>query len=175
MSATRSTGSIDRVHQEAEAVLGPLHPAIEDPVQPEVAPFVTSVVGNPRRLAAVALGPLIALGSHFLELPVVVQDGTFVTLRLPDAIRRAFSILGFGIGEVTLVEQSRPELIWPMESILGVNVVLSGRWRAFALGHHLHVGDRLIFRFRLGALEASVRVFTANGVRCTYPLPVAME
>jgi hypothetical protein len=119
------------------------------------------MVGNPRRLAAAALGPLIAPGSHFLELPVVVQDGTFVTLRLPDAIRRAFSILGFGVGEVTLVEQSRPELIWPMESILGVN--------------HLHVGDRLVFRFRLGALEASVRVFTANVVRRTYPLPAAME
>jgi hypothetical protein len=30
---------------------------------------------------------------------------------LPDAIRRAISTPGFGIGEVALVEQSRPELI----------------------------------------------------------------
>jgi hypothetical protein len=60
--------------------------------------------------------------------------------------------------------------------ILGVgeNAILSRRWRAFAVGHHLHVGDRLIFRFRLEVLEASVRVFDANGVRRTYPLPVAM-
>jgi hypothetical protein len=60
--------------------------------------------------------------------------------------------------------------------ILGVggNAVLSGCWRALNVGHHLHVGDRLVFCFRLGALEASVRVFDANGIRRTYPLPVAM-
>jgi hypothetical protein len=58
---------------------------------------------------------------------------------------------------------------------VGGNAVLSGRWRAFALGHHLHVGDRLVFRFRLGVLEASVWVFDANGVPRTYPLPAAME
>jgi hypothetical protein len=58
---------------------------------------------------------------------------------------------------------------------VGGNAVLSGRWRAFVLGHHLHVGDRLVFRFRLGVLEASVWVFDANGVRRTYPLPAAME
>jgi hypothetical protein len=79
-----------------------------------------------------------------------------------------------------LVEQIRPELIWHVDIILGVgdNAVLSGRWRAFALGHHLHIGDHLIFCFKLGALgalEASVWVFTANGVRRTYPLPAAME
>jgi hypothetical protein len=75
------------------------------------------------------------------------------------------------------VEQSRPELIWPVDIILGLggNAVLSGRWRAFALGHHLHVGDHLVFRFRLGVLEASVRVFIASGVHRTYPLPAAME
>jgi hypothetical protein len=136
---------------------------------------MTGVVANPRRLAAASLGPLIALGSHFLELLVVVQDRTFVTLWLPNAIRRAISAPGFSVSEVALVEQSRPELIWPVDIILGVNAVLSRRWRAFALGHHLHIGDRLIFRFRLGALEASVWVFTANGVRHTYPLPAAME
>jgi hypothetical protein len=58
---------------------------------------------------------------------------------------------------------------------MGSNAILSEHWRAFALGHHLHVGDCLIFRFRLGALEASVRVFDTNGVRRTYPLPAAME
>jgi hypothetical protein len=136
---------------------------------------MTSVVANPRRLAAAALGPLIASGSHFLELLVVVQHETFVTLRLPNAIRRAISAPGFGVGEVVLVEQRRPELIWLVEIILGMNAVFSGRWRAFALGHHLHAGNRLVFHFRLGALEASVRVFNANGIRRTYPLPAAME
>jgi hypothetical protein len=53
----------------------------------------------------------------------------------------------------------------------GGNAVLSGRWRAFALGHRLRVGDHLVFRFKLGMLEASVRIFTAAGVRCTYPQP----
>jgi hypothetical protein len=64
-----------------------------------------------------------------------------------------------------------------MDIILGVggNAVLSRRWRAFALSHHLHVGDRLVFRFKLGVLEASVLVFDVNGVRHTYPLPAAME
>jgi hypothetical protein len=88
---------------------------------------------------------------------------------LPEAIRRVLSAPGLSVGEVMLVEQSRPELIWPMDVILGVggNAVLSGRWRASALGHHLHVSDRLVFRFRLGVLEASVWVFDANGIRCT--------
>jgi hypothetical protein len=48
-----------------------------------------------------------------------------------------------------LVEQSMPELLWNVDSVLGAggNAVLSGRWRAFALGHRLHVGDHLVFRF----------------------------
>jgi hypothetical protein len=49
------------------------------------------------------------------------------------------------------------------------NAVLSERWRAFALGHHLRVSDHLVFRFKLGTLEASVRIFAAAGVRRTYP------
>jgi hypothetical protein len=53
------------------------------------------------------------------------------------------------------------------------NAVLSGRWRAFALGHHLCVGDHLVLRFKLGMLEASVRIFAAAGVRRTYPQPAA--
>jgi hypothetical protein len=53
------------------------------------------------------------------------------------------------------------QLLWPVDIILGAggNTVLSGCWRAFALGHRLHVGDHLIFRFKLGTLEASVRIF----------------
>jgi hypothetical protein len=94
---------------------------------------------------------------------------------LLDAIRRAISALGFGVGEVVLVEQSRPELIRHVDIILSVNAILSKRWRDFALGHHLHISDRLVFRFKLGALEASVRVFTANGIRRTYPLPTMLE
>jgi hypothetical protein len=75
-----------------------------------------------------------------------------------------------------LVEQSRPELIWPMDIILGVggNTVLSERWRAFTLGYHLHIDDHLVFRFKLGMLEASVWVFTATGIRRTYPLPTVV-
>jgi hypothetical protein len=74
-----------------------------------------------------------------------------------------------------LVEQSRPELLWPVDIILGAggNAILSGRWRAFALGHRLRVGDQLVFRFKLGMLEASVQIFAAAGVRRTYPQPAA--
>jgi hypothetical protein len=124
----------------------------------EVAPFATDVVVTPRRLAAVALGPLIVPGSHFLELLIIVEYWSFTTLRLPDVVRRVISPPGLSVGEVVLVEQSRPELIWPMDIILGTsgNAVLFGRWRAFALGHHLRVGNRLVFRFKLGMLEASV-------------------
>jgi hypothetical protein len=130
---------------------------------------MTSMVATPRRLEVVALGPLIAPGSHFSELLIVIQDGSFITLRLPDVIRSVLSAPGFGVGEVLLVEQSRPELIWPVDVILGGSVVFSGRWRASALGHHLHVGDRLIFCFRQGALEPSMQIFNANGVYRTYP------
>jgi hypothetical protein len=73
--------------------------------------------------------------------------------------------------EVALVEQSRLELLWPVDIILGMggNAVLSEGWKAFALGHCICVGDHLVFRFKLGTLEASVRIFAATGVRCTYP------
>jgi hypothetical protein len=82
---------------------------------------------------------------------------------------------GSSSGEVVLVEQSRPELLWHVDIILGAsgNAVLSGRWRAFALGHRLHVGDHLVFRFKLGTLEASVHIFAATGVRRTFPQPAA--
>jgi hypothetical protein len=70
-----------------------------------------------------------------------------------------------------LVEQSRPELLWPVDIVLraGGNAVLSGRWRAFALGHRLRVSDHLVFRFKLGMLEASVRIFAAANIHRTYP------
>jgi hypothetical protein len=80
---------------------------------------------------------------------------------------------GASSGEVTLEEQSRPDLFWPVDIILGAssNAVLSGQWRSFALGHRLHVGDHLVFRFKLGMLEASVRIFATANVRRTYPQP----
>jgi hypothetical protein len=62
-----------------------------------------------------------------------------------------------------------------VDIILGAsgNAVLSGRWRAFALGHRLRVSDLLVFHFKLGTLEASLWIFTAAGVRRTYPQPAA--
>jgi hypothetical protein len=66
--APRASGSIDRALREVEAALGP-PPAAADPP----APPVNGVVATPRHLAAVLLGPLIAPGSRFLELIVVVE------------------------------------------------------------------------------------------------------
>jgi hypothetical protein len=54
------------------------------------------------------------------------------------------------------------------------NAILFGRWRAFALGHRLRIGDYLVFRFKLGMLEASVRIFAAADVCRTYPQPTAV-
>jgi hypothetical protein len=121
------------------------------------------------------LGPLTGPGSRFLELLVVVDAPGFNSLRLPDAVRRVVYAPGAAAGEIALGEQSRPDLLWPVDILLGVggNAVLSDRWRAFALGHRLHVGDHLVFRFKLGTLEASVRIFTASGVRRTYLQPAA--
>jgi hypothetical protein len=121
------------------------------------------------------LGPLIAPGFRFLELLVIVNAWSFDSLRLPDAVQRMIYAPGTSFGEVALVEQSRPELLWPVDIILGAgsNAIFSRRWRAFALGHRLRVGDHLVFRFKLGTLEASVQIFTAAGVRCTYPQPAA--
>jgi hypothetical protein len=121
------------------------------------------------------LGPLIAPGSRFLEVLVVINLWSFDSLRLPDAVRRVIYAPGTSSGEVTLSEQSRPDLFWPVDIILGAsgNAVLSRRWRAFILGHHLRVGDHLVFRFKLGMLEASVQIFAAAGVRRTYPQPAA--
>jgi hypothetical protein len=125
------------------------------------------VVATPRHLAAALLGPLITPGSRFLELLVVVDPQGFNSLRLPDAIRRAIHAHGPAAGEIALGEQSMPDLFWPVDILFGANgnAVLSGHWRPFALGCRLRIGDRL----KLGTLEATVRIFTADGVRRTYP------
>jgi hypothetical protein len=117
------------------------------------------------------LGPLVASGSRFLELLVVVDAPGFLSLRLPNAVWRVVYAPGWAAGEIALGKQSRPDLFWPVDILLGDGgiAVLSGRWRAFALGHRLRVGDHLVFRFKLGALKATVRIFTADGVRHTYP------
>jgi hypothetical protein len=57
------------------------------------------------------LGPLIAPGFHFLELLIVFDAWSFISLRLPDAVRRVIYAPGASSGEVVLVEQSRPELL----------------------------------------------------------------
>jgi hypothetical protein len=92
---------------------------------------------------------------------------------LADAVRRVIYAPAASSGEVALVKQSRQELLWPVDIILGAggNAVFSGHWRAFALGHRLHVSDHLVLHFKLGTLEASVRIFTTVDVRRTYPQP----
>jgi hypothetical protein len=129
------------------------------------------VVATHRRRAAERLGPLVTPGSQFLELLVAFDVLSFDSLRLPNAVRRAIYAPGASSGEVVLVEQSRPDLLWPVDILLGEggNAVLSGRWRAFALGHRLRIGDHLVFLFKLGTSESSVRIFAAAGVRRTYP------
>jgi hypothetical protein len=111
-----------------------------------------------------------------LELLVAFDVLSFDSLRLPNAVRRVIYALGASSGEVVLVEQSRPDLLWPMDILLGEGgiAVLSGRWRAFTLGHHLRIGDHLVFRFKMGTLEASVRIFAAAGICRTYPQPVVV-
>jgi hypothetical protein len=98
-----------------------------------------------------------------LELLVIFDVLSFDSLRLPNAVRRVIYAPSASSGEVTLVEQSRPDLFWPVDILLGAdsNAILFERWRAFALGHRLCVGDHLGFCFKLGTLEASVRIFTA--------------
>jgi hypothetical protein len=131
---------------------------------------MNGVVATPRHLAAALLGPLTAPGSRFLELLVVVDAPEFSSLWLPDAIRRAIHAHGPTAREIALGEQSRPDLFWPVDILFGANgnIVLSGRWRPFTLGC-LRIDDRLVFRFKLGTLAATVRIFTADSVRRTYP------
>jgi hypothetical protein len=164
------------VLREVEAALGPLPPLVDGPGPQEVASPANGVVATPLRRAAELLGPLVAPGSHFLELLVVFDILSFDSLRLPNAVRRVIYAPGASSEEVALVEQSRPDLLWPVDILFGTdgNAVLSGRWRAFALGHHLCIGDHLVFRFKLGMLEATMRIFAAAGVRRTYPQPAVM-
>jgi hypothetical protein len=164
------------VLREVEAALGPLPPLADAPGPQEVAPPMNGVVATPRRRAAALLGPLIALGSHFLELLVVFDVLSFDALQLPNTVRRVIYAPGASSREVALVGQSRPNLLWHVDVLLGAdgNAVLFGRWRAFALGHRLHVGDHLVFHFKLGTLEASVRIFAAAGVCRTYLQPAVV-
>jgi hypothetical protein len=80
MLAPRASGSIDRVLREVEAALDPLPLAADVPGPQEAAPPTTGVVVTPRRLAAEMLGPLIATGSRFLELLIVIDALSFVSL-----------------------------------------------------------------------------------------------
>jgi hypothetical protein len=61
---------------------------------------MTGVVETPCRLAAEMLGPLILPGSRFLELLIVVEAWSFITLQLPDAVRRVIYTPGFSIVSV---------------------------------------------------------------------------
>jgi hypothetical protein len=99
------------VLREVEAALGPLPPLADAPRPQEVAPPANGVVATPRRRAAVLLSPLIAPGSHFLELLVVFDVLSFDALRLPNAVQRVIYAPGASSGEVALVEQSRPDLL----------------------------------------------------------------
>jgi hypothetical protein len=56
------------------------------------------------------LGPLIAPGSRFLELLIIVDLLSFDSLRLPDAVWRVIYAPDASSGEVALSEQSRPDL-----------------------------------------------------------------
>jgi hypothetical protein len=111
-----------------------------------------------------------------LELLVVFDVLSFDSLRLSNAVWRVIYTPGASSGEVSLVEQSRPDLLWLVDILLGAegNAVLSRCWRAFGLGHRLRVGDHLVFRFKLGMLEASVRIFATADIRRTYPQPTAV-
>jgi hypothetical protein len=124
-----SLGCIDRVLREVEATLGPLPLATDAPGPQEAALPTTRVVATPRPLAVEMLGPLVAPGSRFLELLVIFDAWSFISLRLPDAVRRVIYAPGASSGEVVLVEQSRLELLWPVDIILGAggNAVFSGR------------------------------------------------
>jgi hypothetical protein len=92
------------VLREVETTLGPLSPAADAPRPQKAAPPVTGVVGTPRPLAAEMLGPFVAPGSRFLELLVVFDAWSFISLRLPDAVRRVIYALGASSGEVVLVD-----------------------------------------------------------------------
>jgi hypothetical protein len=99
------------VLREVEAALGPLPPLADAPGPQEVALPVNGVVATPRHRAAELLGPLIAPGSHFLELLIVFDVLSFDSLWLPNAVWRVIYGPGASFREVALVEQSRPDLL----------------------------------------------------------------
>jgi hypothetical protein len=74
------------------------------------------------------LGPLTGPGSRFLELLIIVDALGFSSLWLLDVVRRVIYTHGVAAGEIALGEQSRPELLWPVDILLGAggNAVLSG-------------------------------------------------
>jgi hypothetical protein len=117
------------VLREVEATLGPILPAADGLGPQEAAPPATKVVVTPRPLAAEMLGLLIASGARFLELLIVVGAWSFNSRWLSDAVRRVIYAPSASSEEVALVEQSRPELLWPMDIILGAggNAVFSER------------------------------------------------
>jgi hypothetical protein len=116
--APRASGSIDWVLREVEATMGPLPLAVDGLGPQEAALPVTGVVATPRRLAAEMMGPLVAPGSRFLDLLIVIDAWSFISLRLPDTVWRLIYAPSASSGEVALVEQSRPELLWPVDIIL---------------------------------------------------------
>jgi hypothetical protein len=128
MSAPRPLKSKDRALKVVAAALGPLAPAVEAVAPPVAAPFETGLVTVRRRLATLALGNLVALGSHFLEFLIDIGAWNFNALRPLEAIQWVLSTLGLGVDEVALVEQSRPALVWPVDVVLGVGggAVFSG-------------------------------------------------
>jgi hypothetical protein len=64
-----------------------------------------------------------------LDLLVVFDILSFDSLWLPNTVQRVIYTLGASSGEVSLVEQSRPDLLWPVDILLGAdgNAVLSER------------------------------------------------
>jgi hypothetical protein len=75
------------VIREAAAALGPLELAVEAMAPPLEAPFMTGLVAARCRLVMVALGPLVAPRSYFLEFLVDISAWSFNTLCLPEVIR----------------------------------------------------------------------------------------
>jgi hypothetical protein len=182
MMAPRPLGSINQALREVAVALGPRAAQItggpaRDVAPPTAAPFGTGLVAARRHAAVEALGPLIVPGYQFFEFLIDIGAWSFRMLRLPEVIWWVLSGPVLAMGEVMLVEQSRSNLVWPVDVVLGVGngVIFSGPWRAFTLDYHLLIGDCLVFRFKLGMLEVSVWVFDANSVCHTYPLPALEE
>jgi hypothetical protein len=75
------------------------------------------------------LGSLIGPGSRFLELLIVVDAPSFISLRLPNTVWMVIYAPDTAAGEIALGEQSKPDLFWPVDILLGDggHAVLSGR------------------------------------------------